>query len=116
MREVLIKYTEEILEFLTNDTLRAIDWGVLDLGHIKDLELKSVLTIYETSLTLELKDNYRKNGTGIFRVTRHDEVWCYREFGYVIEAENLDELKEIVMGQNRLWYVFDECSLKGVIF
>ena len=53
--------THEILEFLTQDTLRAIDWGVLDLGRIKDLELKGVLMIYEASLTLELKDNYKNN-------------------------------------------------------
>ncbi len=111
MRQVLIKYLDEILEFLTQDTLRAIDWGVLDLGRIKDLELKGVLMIYEASLTLELQDNYKNNCTGIFRVTRHDGIWCYREFGYVIEAENLEELEKIVKGQNRIWYVFDEYSL-----
>lgn len=32
----LVKYTAEILEFLTTETLEAIDWGVLDLGHVKD--------------------------------------------------------------------------------
>ena len=111
MRQGLIKYIDEILEFLTEDTLRAIDWGVLDLGQIKDLELKSVLMIYETSLTLELEDNYKNNCTGIFRVTHHDGISCYEEFGYVIEAENLDELEKIVTGQNRIWYVFDEYSL-----
>lgn len=116
MRQVLLKYTDEILEFLTRDTLEAIDWGVLDLGHIKDLEVKCVLMVYEKSLTLELKENYRNNGTGIFRVRHYNGIWRYEEFGYVIEAENLEELKEIVISQNRIWYVFDECSLGGVIF
>ena len=111
MRQGLIKYIDEILEFLTEDTLRAIDWGVLDLGQIKDLELKSVLMIYETSLTLELEDNYKNNCTGIFRVIYHEGIWCYEEFGYVIEAENLEELEKTVRGQNRIWYVFDQYSL-----
>ena len=111
MRQGLIKYIDEILEFLTEDTLRAIDWGVLDLGQINDLELKSVLMIYETSLTLELEDNYKNNCTGIFRVRHHDGIWCYEEFGYVIEAENLEELEKTVRGQNRIWYVFDQYSL-----
>lgn len=115
MRQGLIRYIDEILEFLTNDTLEAIDWGVLDLGQIRDLELKSVLMVYEQSLTLELKDNYKNNGTGIFRVRYFDGIWCYEEFGCVIEAENLKELEEIVTGQNRIWYVFDEYSINGVI-
>ena len=111
MRQGLIKYTDEILEFLREDTLRAIDWGVLDLGRIKDLELKSVLMVYEMSLTLELEDNYKNNCTGIFRVRYDGKIWCYEEFGYVIEAENLEELEEIIRGQNRIWYVFDQYSL-----
>ena len=115
MRQGLLKYTEEILEFLTKDTLEAIDWGILDLGHIKDLELKSVLMVYERALTLELKDNYKNNGTGIFRVRHYGEIWCYEEFGYVIEAENLEELRQMVTGQKRIWYVFDEYSIDGVI-
>ena len=108
----LAKYTTEILEFLTSETLEAIDWGVLDLGHIKDLELKCVLMVFEKSLTLELKDNYRNNGTGIFRVGYADGIWYYEEFGYMIKARNLEELKKIVIDQNRIWYVFDEFSLK----
>ena len=107
----LIKYTDEILEFLTTETLSEIDWGVLDLGRIKDLELKCVLMIFEKSLTLELMDNYKNNSTGIFRVRYANGFWCYEEFGCRIKARNLDELKEIVTGQNRIWYVFDEFSL-----
>lgn len=103
-----IKYKTDILEFLTTETLRAIDWGVLDLGHIKDLELKSVLMVFEKSLTLELKDNYKNNNTGIFRVRYNDGFWCYEEFGYKIKSESLNELEEIVVDQNRIWYVFDE--------
>lgn len=106
-----VKYAKEILEFLTTETLEAIDWGVLDLGHIKDLELKCILMHYEESLTRELKDNYKHNSTGIFRVRYFDGFWCYEEFGYRIKAENLDELKEIVIRENRIWYVFDEFSL-----
>lgn len=108
----LVKYTTEILEFLTTETLEAIDWGVLDLGHVKDLELKSVLMIFEKSLTLELKDNYKNNSTGIFRVRYANGFWCYEEFGYTVKSRNLEELREIVIGQNRIWYVFDEFSLK----
>lgn len=111
MRQDLVKYTTEILEFLTTETLEAIDWGVLDLGQVKDLELKSVLRIFERSLTLELQDNYKNNSTGIFRVRYDDDFWCYEEYGYTIKAESLDELRKIVVGQNRIWYVFDEFSL-----
>lgn len=108
----LIKYTTEILDFLTAETLQAIDWGVLDLGHVNDLELKNVLMIFEKSLTLELMDNYKNNSTGIFRVRYKSGIWCYEEFGYRIVADNLKELRQIVTGQNRIWYVFDEYSLK----
>ena len=108
----LAKYTTEILEFLRTETLEAIDWGVLDLGHIRDLELKCVLMVFEKSLTLELMENYRNNGTGIFRVRYVDGIWCYEEFGYKIKAENLEELEKIVINQNRIWYVFDEFSLE----
>lgn len=107
----LVKYTAEIFEFLTAETLEAIDWGVLDLGQVTDLELRSVLTVFEKSLTLELKDNYKNNSTGIFRVRHADGFWCYEESGFKIKAENLNELKEIVKSQNRIWYVFDEFSL-----
>lgn len=108
----LSKYAYDILEFLSKETLSAIDWGVLDLGLVKDLELRSVLMVYEKSLTLELADNYKNNDTGIFRVRCLDGIWCYEEFGYRIEAENIDELKEAVISQDRIWYVFDEISLE----
>lgn len=106
------KFEEDILEFLTKDTLEAIDWGVLDLGHIKDMELKSVLMRIERSLTLELMDNYKNNDTGIFRVSYCNGVWCYDEHGFRVKAKSLDELKLIIEGQNRIWYVFDEYSLR----
>ena len=106
------KFEEEILEFLTKDTLEAIDWGVLDLGHIKDMELKSVLMHIERSLILELMDNYTNNDTGIFRVSYSNGVWCYDEHGFRVKAMSLDELKRIIEGQNRIWYVFDEYSLR----
>jgi len=107
-----IKYADEILEFLTRDTLEAIDWGVLDLGQVKDIELRGVLMCIERSLTMELMDNYKNNGTGIFRVSCHSGVWCYEEHGFRVNAMSLTELKRIIEGQNRIWYVFDEYSLR----
>ena len=35
-----VRYTSEIIEFKNAQTLEAIDWGILDLGDINDLELK----------------------------------------------------------------------------
>ena len=107
-----IKYSDEILEFLTRDTLEAIDWGVLDLGHVKDNELKCVLMHSECTLTVELMDNYKNNSTGIFRVSYCNGAWCYDEYGVKIKAGSLNELKRIVLSQNRIWYVFDEYSLR----
>ncbi len=106
------KYGEEILEFLSQDTLEAIDLGVLDLGHIKDMELKCVLIQIERSLTLELMDNYKNNSTGIFRVSYSNGEWCYEENGFKLKAMSLEKLKRIVISQNRIWYVFDEYSLR----
>lgn len=106
------RYTDEILEFITKDTLEAIDWGVLDLGHVKDKELKRVLTLIEEALTLELMDNYRNNNTGIFRVSYVEGKWCYDEYGFKLKALSLEELKQRVISQNRIWYVFDEYSLR----
>ena len=106
------RYADEILEFLTKDTLEAIDWGVLDLGHIRDKELKRVLTLIERALTLELMDNYRNNNTGIFRVSHVEGIWCYDEYGFKLKALSLKELKQMVISQNRIWYVFDEYSLR----
>lgn len=107
-----IKYADEILEFLTEDTLEAIDWGVLDLGHVKDAELRCVLMHIEHTLTMELMDNYKNNCTGIFRVSYSRGVWCYDECGIKIRAKSLKELKKTVLSQNRIWYVFDEYSLR----
>lgn len=107
------RYSHDIIEFVSKDTLEAIDWGVLDLGHVKNYELKEILLVIEEELTVELKRNYAENSTGIFRVFRCHDFWCYRENKYVIRAQSLGELKEIVESQNRIWYVFDE-SLVGI--
>ena len=104
------RYSQDIIEFVNRDTLKAIDWGVLDLGHIENCELKEILLVIEEELTRELRKNYAENGTGIFRVFRCREFWCYKEGGYVIKARNLCELKKIVESQDRIWYVFDESS------
>ena len=42
MRVCLTKFTDEIADFLTNETLKAIDYGILDLHHIKNRELRNV--------------------------------------------------------------------------
>ena len=102
------KFKYEIIEFLCEDTLKAIDWGVLDLGHIKNYELKEILLNLEAALTLELQNNYINNSTGIFRVSLEGRYWCYEEKGIQIKATNITDLKRIVESQNRIWYVFDE--------
>lgn len=102
------KFRYDIIEFLCEDTLKAIDWGVLDLGHIKNYELKEILLTLETALTLELENNYKNNSTGIFRVSLQGQHWCYEENGIQIKADNLRDLKRIVKSQNRIWYVFDQ--------
>ena len=107
------RYSQDIIEFVNEDTLKAIDWGVLDLGHIENYELKEILLVIEEELSQELKKNYTENTTGIFRVFKSHEFWYYEEYGYVIKAQSLCELKKIVKSQNRIWYVFDE-SLTGV--
>ncbi len=107
-----VKYTREIIEFKCAQTLEAIDWGILDLGDIDDLELKRVLIKIEEELTLELMKNYDENSTGIFRVSHFGGIWSYREFNCRIEASSLCELKRKVTAQNRIWYVFDEFSAK----
>ena len=38
-----IKYSEEIVEFLSVKTLEEIDYGVLDLSQIRDYGLREVL-------------------------------------------------------------------------
>jgi hypothetical protein len=107
-----VKYTNEIIEFKNAETLEAIDWGVLDLGHIRDLELKDVLLKIEEELTLELRRNYEVNSTGIFRVSHGNGIWSYREFKCVIRADSLPQLKDKVISQNRIWYVFDEFCVR----
>ena len=102
------KFRYEIIEFMCEDTLKAIDWGVLDLGHIKNYELKEILLTLETALALELESNYINNNTGIFRVSLKGHYWCYEEKGIKIKAKNISELKSLVKSQNRIWYVFDE--------
>lgn len=102
------KFRYEIIEFMSKETLEAIDWGVLDLGHIENYELKEILLVLEATLTLELEKNYRNNRTGIFRVSLQDRFWCYEERGIEIRAKSIGDLKRLVESQNRIWYVFDE--------
>ncbi|MBR4448533.1 hypothetical protein [Methanobrevibacter sp.] len=102
------KYTVEIGEFLNVETLREIDYGILDLSGIKDCELKEVLLFFEELLTMELKLNYLENETGLFRVQVIENKYYYNEFGYIIESDSIYELKELVQSENRIWYVFDE--------
>lgn len=103
-----VKYKVEIVEFLNVETLKEIDWGILDLSKIKDYELRGVLLFFEELLTLELKVNYLENDTGLFRVQVIEDKYLYNEFGYTIEADSVCELRELVLSENRIWYVFDE--------
>ena len=110
MKLDLFKYSEEVIEFLNVETLRKIDYGILDLSKIKNSELKEIFLYYEELLTLELKFNYMDNDTGIFRVRIIGDVYCYEESAYVIKADSLVELKKLVLEENRIWYVFDDIS------
>ena len=105
----------EIVEFLSADTLREIDQDVLDLSGIRDMELREVLCFLGGALSNELKVNYLENNTGIFRVELNSNGFCYREYGYIIEADSLMELKELVLEEGRIWYVFDEELLGKVM-
>lgn len=111
----LNKFRVEIVEFFNAETLREIDYGILDLSRIQDYELKEVLIFFEEFLTMELKLNYLENETGLFRVQIIDDKYCYDEFGYVIEADSICELKELVLSENRIWYVFDEILAEKII-
>lgn len=104
----LLKYSEEIVEFLSVKTLREIDYGILDLSKVSDYKLKEVLIFLEEVLTLELKYNYLQNTTGFFRVHVFQGKYYYNDFGYVLEADSICELKELVLSENRIWYVFDD--------
>lgn len=108
MRFDWCRYSQEVVEFLNVDTLREIDYGVLDLSKIANHELKEVFQFFEELLKLELKVNYLENGTGLFRVRVVENGYCYEEFGYVIEADSIVELEELVLSENRIWYVFDD--------
>ncbi len=111
----LNKFRVEIVEFFNAETLREIDYGILDLSRIQDHELKEVLIFFEEFLTMELKLNYLENETGLFRVQIIDDKYCYDEFGYVIEADSICELKKLVLSENRIWYVFDEILAEKII-
>lgn len=106
----LVKFTVEVEEFLNAETLRKIDYGILDLSKVKDYELKEVLLYYEELLTSELKSNYMDNDTGIFRVCMIGNMYRYEESGTVIESDSVCELKKLVLEENRIWYVFDDIS------
>ena len=103
-----IKYSEEIVEFLSVKTLEEIDYGVLDLSQIRDYGLREVLCFFEEILTLELKVNYLENDTGLFRVQFLGGRFTYQEFGHVLEADSICELRELVLSENRIWYIFDD--------
>ena len=106
----LVKYTEEIVEFINAETLKAIDWGILDLSHVKNMELKRVLRFVEEALTMELEKNYLENDTGIFRVSLKENLWVYEDSEGVIESDCILKLKKEVIKENKIWYVFDELS------
>ncbi len=105
-----IKYSGEIIDFLSVETLEKIDYGVLDLSDIKNYELREVLYSYGELLEMELHYNYLNNSTGIFRVSVSHERFYYCESDIVLEADSLDELRHLVLSQKRIWYVFD-CML-----
>jgi len=111
----LVEYSQEIHEFLSAETLEKIDYGILDLSNVCDLELREVLHFFEELLTMELKVNYMENDTGIIRVSVVDGIYCYREFGNVIEADSIDGLMELVLGESRIWYVFDDVLAGEII-
>lgn len=108
MRLNWVNYSGEVVEFVCAETLRKIDYGVLDLSKIKNPELKKVFRIFEELLTMELRLNYLENNTGLFRVQAIGERYCYREFDYIIEADTICELRQLVLAENRIWYVFDD--------
>lgn len=113
MEEIILKYGCDIAEFFNADTLRAIDYGILDLSGINDCELKSLLLYFERVLAAELEKNYLENGTGVFRVSKIKKTWFYNEWGHIIKASTLGELKESVIRENRIWYVFDELAMNN---
>ena len=114
MRIDISSFESEIVDFCCEDTLREIDYGVLDLSQVRDIELKQALHFQEELLTVELEINYLDNDTGMFRVSLEKEFWCYKQGKEVICASSLAELKEIVESQGRIWYVYDEDLVRKV--
>ena len=108
----LLKYSGEIVDFLSVKTLQEIDYGILDLSKIRDDSLREVLYFLEELLTMELRLNYLENETGLFRVEVLEGRYCYKEFGHIIEADSIFELRELVLSENRIWYVFDDILAK----
>lgn len=112
MRVKLAKFSSEITDFLTIETVKAIDYGVLDLHNVENRELREVFYFFEELLAVELELNYLENKTGIFRVSKENDFWYYRQERHVIRACSLEELKRKVIVENRIWYVFDENLVK----
>ena len=112
MRVKLAKFSSEISDFLTIETVKAIDYGVLDLHNVENRELREVFYFFEELLAVELELNYLENKTGIFRVSKENDFWYYRQERHVIRACSLEELKRKVIVENRIWYVFDENLVK----
>ena len=46
------RFNEEIVDFLSVETLEAIDYDILNLSNIEDLDLKEVFYFFEELLTL----------------------------------------------------------------
>ena len=116
MRFSCFEYSVEIVEFLNEKTLEKIDYGILDLSNVRDRQLREVLQVFEELLRLELKVNYLENTTGVFRVEVIEDRYYYREFDDVLEARSMEELRDMVLAENRIWYVFDEvlaCEVCG---
>ena len=63
MRVCLTKFTDEIADFLTNETLKAIDYGILDLHHIGN------------STTWKMKQGYSGFAdVAIFGITNRENI------------------------------------------
>ena len=52
MKRVTPDQAKRIVDFLSGETLREIDYGILDLSHVKDIELKDVFCYLEELLFL----------------------------------------------------------------
>lgn len=109
------KFTSEIVEFVNEYTLREIDYGVIDLSKIYDLELKNTLYYFVELLEVELRINYHINSTGIFRVHKSKNKYLYEEFGHIIEADSICELRQLVLDDSRIWYIFDEIQAEKIL-